>query len=193
MGKTVSIMKHSFTFFLAAVCIALVGCAPRVLVEHDNTTQFSNLHTFAWVSPPQGQVRNPILDSQILEERVQRAAVADLSGRGYTRTTPDQNPDFIITYHTVGKEKLQSTGSSFSFGFIDAFPAGFGSVIVPVGNDVQSREQGTLMLDIIDGHSKRLVWRGWTSDWVSQDNYSQQAITEAVKEILAKFPPKPRS
>ena len=97
MGKTVSIMKHSFTFFLAAVCIALVGCAPRVLVEHDNTTQFSNLHTFAWLSPPQGQVRNPILDSQILEERVQRAAVADLSGRGYTRTTPDQNPDFIIT------------------------------------------------------------------------------------------------
>jgi len=37
------------------------------------------------------------------------------------------------------------------------------------------------------------VWRGWTSDWVSQDNYSMQAITKAVKEILAKFPPKSRS
>jgi len=184
-------MKHLLTLLLAAVCIAFAGCAPRVLVEQDNSAQFSNLHSFAWVSPPPGPVRDPILDSQILEERIKRAVVANLSGRGYTQTTLEQKPDFIITYHTVGKQKLLSTGPSFSFGYIDAFPGGFGSVIVPAGNNVQSREQGTLMLDIIDGHSKRLVWRGWTTDWVSQDNYTTQAVTKAVNEILAKFPPHP--
>jgi hypothetical protein len=177
--------------FLATVCMALVGCAPRVYVDQDSSARFSNLHTFAWVSPPSGEVRDPILDSQILGERVQRAVVANLTGRGYTHTTPDQKPDFIITYHTVGKEKLQTPGPSFSFGFVDAFPRGFGSIVVPVGDDIQSREQGTLMLDIIDGQSKRLVWRGWTTDWVSQDNYSMQAVTKAVDEILARFPPSP--
>jgi len=186
-------MKHFFMVISAALCMALAGCAPRVLVEHDNNTQFSNLHTFAWLSPPQGRVRDPILDSQILEERVQRAAVANLSGRGYTQTTPEQKPDFTITYHIVGKQKLQSSGPSFSFGFFSASPNGFGSVAVPVGNTVESQEQGTLMLDIIDSHSKRLVWRGWINDWVNQNNYSEKAINEAVNEILAKFPPKPAS
>lgn len=186
-------MKLLTPVLVAALLLALAGCTSSVLVEQDDTAQFSNLHTFAWVRPPQGPVQNPILDSQILEERVRRAAVADLTSRGYAQTTPDQSPDFIVTYRTVGKQELQSTGTTFSFGFIDAFPSGFGSVIVPVGNTVESREQGTLMLDIIDGHNKRLVWRGWTSDWVSQDNYSEKAINKAVEEILAKFPPKSTS
>ncbi len=189
-------MKHLITLFsLAALTLFLTACAPRVLVEKDNAAQFSGLHTFAWVTPPPGPVRNPILDSQILEERVRRAVVADLTRRGYVETTPDKSPDFIVTCHTVGKQKLQSTGPTFGFGFIDAFPSGYGSVIFPMGmgNDVQSYEQGTLMLDIIDGHSKRLVWRGWTKDWVNRDNYSAKAVNKAVQEILAKFPPKSTS
>lgn len=162
-------------------------------MEKDNAAQFSGLHTFAWVTPLPGPVRNPILDSQILEERVRRAVVTDLTRRGYVETTPDKSPDFIVTYHTVGKQKLQSTGPTFGFGFVDAFPYGFGNVMFPVGNDVQSYEEGTLMLDIIDGHSKRLVWRGWTKDWVNRDNYSAKAVNQAVQEILAKFPPKSTS
>lgn len=193
MALNVAFMKR-FTLFIMAI-VLLSGCAPRVLVEHDDTARFVGLHTFAWISPPQGPVRNPILDSQILEGRVQRAVVADLTRRGYVETTPQQSPNFIVTYHTVGQQKLQSSGVGFGFGFgyVDSFPSGYGSVIMPVDNTVESREQGTLMLDIIDGRSKRLVWRGWTSDWVNRDNYSEKAVTQAVEEILAKFPPKSAS
>jgi hypothetical protein len=100
----------------------------------------------------------------------------------------DQGPDFLVTYHTSSKEKVESSGASFSFGIIDAFPSGFGSVVVPVGTDVRSREEGTFILDVIDGQTKRLVWRGWTADWVSQENYTEDAVNSAVQQILAKFP-----
>ena len=182
-------MRHSFLTILAGVCIVLAGCAPRVYVEQDNSMRFSDLHSFEWVSPPIGKVKDPILDSQILGERVQRAVVTNLSGRGYKQTTPEQNPDFIITYHIVSKTQLQSSGASFSFGFFNASPNRFGSVAL--GNNVQTQEQGTLMLDIIDAHNQQLMWRGWTNDVVNQDNYSEQAITKTVDAILAKFPPKP--
>ncbi|MGA9852515.1 MAG: DUF4136 domain-containing protein [Gammaproteobacteria bacterium] len=182
-------MKHLIPLLLAALAMLLAACAPRVYVDHDDTARFSNLRTFAWISPPMGPVNNPILDSQILEERVQRAVVANLASRGYVQTTPDQSPDFIVTYHTVSKQKLESSGTSFSVGVGGFYPYGFGSVFMPVGNTVQSREQGTLMLDIINGRSKRLVWRGWTKDWISQDNYSDKAVSEDVQKILAKFPP----
>ena len=35
---------------------------------------------------------------------------------------------------------------------------------------------------------KRLVWRGWTKGWVSQDSYTDEAVKSAVQQILAKFP-----
>ncbi|MGH8369608.1 MAG: DUF4136 domain-containing protein [Gammaproteobacteria bacterium] len=169
--------------------VALTACAPQVMVEHDPNAAFTGYHRFAWVDPPPTPVKNPILDSQIFEDRVKQAVEAGLTARGYVETSPDQTPDFIVTYHTTSEQQLQSTGSSFSLGIVDAFPFGFGSVVVPVGGNVESHEQGTLMLDIIDGHSKRLVWRGWTSEWLSQENYSEQAVSQAVQEILARFPP----
>ncbi|MGH8371321.1 MAG: DUF4136 domain-containing protein [Gammaproteobacteria bacterium] len=183
-------MKYFPRLLPLLLALSLTACAPRVMVEHDANAGFGGYHSFAWASPPPTPVKDPILDSQILEGRVKQAVVGELTARGYVQAAAGEASDFIITYHTASKQQLESTGPSFSFGFVDAFPSGFGSVVVPVGgNNVESREQGTLMLDIIDGHSKRLVWRGWTTGWVSQSNYSEKAVNQAVREILAKFPP----
>jgi hypothetical protein len=182
-------MKYLLRLLPPLLALSLAACAPRVMVEHDATAGFGSYHSFAWVSPPPAPVKDPILDSQILEDRVKQAVVGELTARGYLQVATGQAADFIVTYHTSSKQQIESSGPSFSFGFIDAFPSGFGSVVVPVGGNVESREQGTLMLDIIDAHDKRLVWRGWTNGWVSQSNYSEKAVSQAVREILAKFPP----
>lgn len=174
---------------LALMALFTAGCAPRIYTEQDDQASFVGYHSYAWVAPPGGKsVKDPILDSQILEGRVHRAVTAELKARGFDEVAPEANPDFIVTYHTSSQEKIESSGASFSFGFVDAFPHGFGAVAVPVGGDVQSREEGTLMLDVIDGKSKRLVWRGWTKGWVSQESYTDQAVNSAVQQILAKFP-----
>ncbi len=167
--------------------LLLAGCAPPVYVEQDPAAALAGYHRFAWLPPAPGAVKDPILDSQIFEARVQRAVLAELQTRGFQPVAADAGPDFLVTYHTVSKQKLESSGSNFSVGIVDAFPHGFGSVVVG-GPDVQTREEGTLMLDVIDGRSKRLVWRGWMKSWVSQNNYSDQAVAEAVQQILAKFP-----
>ena len=180
----------TFSLLLATLLgLSLAGCAPRIYTEQDDQASFGGFHSYAWVAPAPGKnVKDPILDSQILEGRVHRAVTAELKNRGFEEVAADANPDFVVTYHTSNKEKIESTGPSFSFGFVDAFPRGFGAVAVPVGGDVQSREEGTLMLDVIDGKSKRLVWRGWTKGWVSQDSYTDEAVKSAVQQILAKFP-----
>lgn len=185
-SKGFSVIFLLVTAFLA---LSLAGCAPRIYTEQDDQASFGGFHSYAWLAPTPGKnVKDPILDSQILEGRVHRAVTAELKNRGFDEVAADANPDFVVTYHTSSKEKIESTGPSFSFGFVDAFPRGFGAVAVPVGGDVQSREEGTLMLDVIDGKSKRLVWRGWTKGWVSQDSYTDEAVRSAVQQILAKFP-----
>ena len=183
--------KGFFTRFavlgLIGLSLLLAACAPRVYTEQDQDAKLAGYHRFAWLPPPATPVRDPILDSQILEARVHKAVSADLSARGYQEVAPDANPDFLVTYHTSAKQTLQSSGPSFSFGFIDAFPRGFGAVGFPIGPDVQTRDEGTLMLDVLDSQSKRLVWRGWTTELLNQDNYSDQSVRDAVKEIFDKF------
>ena len=173
---------------LLALSLLLAACSPRVYTEQDQDAKLAGYHRFAWLTPPPAAVRDPILDSQILEARVHKAVSADLKSRGYEEVAPDANPDFLVTYHTSAKQTLQSTGPSFSFGFIDAFPRGFGAVAFPIGPDVQSRDEGTLMLDVLDSQSKRLVWRGWTTELLNQDNYSDKSVQDAVKDIFDKFP-----
>lgn len=185
-------MKLDFKGFFSALSIfslvlLLSSCSPRIYVEQDNTAQFASYRSYAWVSPPAAPVRDPILDSQILEGRVQQAVEADLKARGYVEAPSADSADFLVTYHTASKQKIESSGSSFSLGIVDAFPRGFGSVVVG-GPQVESREEGTLMLDIIDGKSKRLAWRGWTMGWVNQGNYTAEAVADAVHQILDKFP-----
>lgn len=173
--------------WLLVVALSLAGCAAPVYMEQDPAAAMGGYHRFAWLPPVPGKVRDPILDSEIFEARVERAVLADLKARGFEPTAADGMPDFLVTYHITNKEKVESSGSNFSFGIVDAFPHGFGSVVVG-GPEVESREQGTLMLDIIDGRSKRLAWRGWMKAWVNQDNYSDQAVADAVHRILDKLP-----
>lgn len=190
----VAVMRLDFKGFfrlfrstaLPLLVVALVGCAPRVYVEQDGSARFADFHTYAWLSPPPGPVRDPILDSQILEDRVRRAVIGDLDARGFVPAPSATSADFLVTYHTASKQKLESYGSGFTFGVMDAWPHGFGGLVM--APQVESREEGTLMLDIIDGKSKRLVWRGWTTGLVSQGNYSDASVNEAVHQILSKLP-----
>ena len=178
--------KGFFALIALSTLTLLAACSPRVYVEQDDAARLAGYHSYAWLSPAAGPVRDPILDSQILEARVQRAVAADLKTRGYAPAEAG-SADFLVTYHTASKQKIDSNGSSFSVGIVDTFPRGFGTLVLG-GPEVQSREEGTLMLDIIDGKSKRLVWRGWTTGWLNQDNYTDEAVASAVHDILDKLP-----
>jgi len=179
------LFRNPLVYLLLAAAF-LAGCAPRVYTEQDQDAKLQGYHRFAWLTPPPAPVRDPILDSQILESRVHHAVSGDLKTRGYEEVAPDASPDFLVTYHTSAKQTVESTGPSFSFGFIDAFPRGFGAV--GFGPDIQSRDEGTLMLDVLDAQSKRLVWRGWTTELLNQDNYSDKSVQDAVKDIFDRFP-----
>jgi len=53
-------------------------------------------------------------------------------------------------------------------------------------------EQGTLVIDVLDARTERLLWRGWAQDSVqgildNQDRMERE-INEAVTKMFARFP-----
>ncbi len=57
---------------------------------------------------------------------------------------------------------------------------------------VTEYDEGTLILDVIDGESRELAWRGVAQAKISRNSSPDQRgrkINEAVSKIFANFPP----
>ena len=69
----------------------------------------------------------------------------------------------------------------------------YGSVGMSTGSQVQAYDQGTLLIDVTDSSNNKLVWRGISTQSVSehlQAGESKVIINETVEKILSQFPPK---
>ncbi len=174
---------------LLLVFALLSACAANVRTEHDSAANFAAYRSFHWQAPPARPVKDPILDSQLLDERMQRAVTGVLLSRGYRDAATAAQADFLVTYHATSKLKVESDPASMQFGFYDGFPHGVGSVFLSSG-DVSSHEEGALIIDIVDARSHRLVWRGWLTARVTQERYSEPELSKAAHTILAQFPPR---
>lgn len=58
------------------------------------------------------------------------------------------------------------------------------------GNIIQeiTFREGTLIIDVIDRKKNELIWRGWSTEALSDPNNFKQSIPKEVQEIFRKFP-----
>jgi hypothetical protein len=58
---------------------------------------------------------------------------------------------------------------------------------------VENYTVGTLVVDMFDSRTKRLIWRGSASDVVSgKPEKDEKKLNEAVSKMFDHFPPKPK-
>lgn len=184
-------MRTSGKLFLCGgMALALTACAPWVKTEFDPRADFSALKTFAWAAPQRQSVENPILDSELLDSKVQAAVTTALRARGFV-PGPPENADFIVTYHAA--RDLETRPASWSMG------VGFGTPwwgysypwqnTIIVSRAPEYYEEGVLIIDILDAANGGLLWRGWRGRPLSQRHFTPEAVQATVTEILAEFPP----
>ena len=87
----------------------------------------------------------------------------------------------------------------YGYGRVAYSPYGYGryggygyGVAIPPQQTVRSYDEGTLIIDFLDHRDKELFWRGSFSAKLSRHPTPQsttEKIQDAVKKILAKFPP----
>lgn len=163
-----------------------VGCATTVNTEFDRSVDFAQYNTFYWLTPEAQPVRDPILDSQILDRRVQTSVITALIDNGFQESA--KNPDFFVTYHAASSTRLRASAFGGGVGYSHFHPSWSHAMIIdaPV---VRSYELGMLLIDIVDRRTDTLIWRGWSADLLTPQNFSDEAVNAIVRKILAKFPP----
>lgn len=189
-------MKILTRCLLLLAIAALAACATVPQVQYSPQTNFAGYRTFYWQPvkhrPP---VKNPILDSEILDQRVQAAVVQTLLKHGYQQADNAAAADFVVTYQTATEQALRSSGGfrfgiGFGYPFYDRFYDPFWGAAFYPPYSIESYQEGDLIIDVIDARTHKLVWRGWTTAIVRPENYSQGAVNDMVKTILSRFPPR---
>jgi hypothetical protein len=185
-----------------AVMWTAAACAPspKIGYDFDRSADFSTYHTYAWLSGDQEKTGDRRADSSGVDMRIRIAVGTQLRLKGY-QALPEGKPDFYVAYHIGLKDNSPSistqyysdgmAGRAFSHS-ADTRSAGKPA---PAVNETSSSSYltGSLLIDIIDAASQKLVWRGTANGEVDPGLTSQQRDerTKAiVQKVLSHFPPK---
>jgi len=168
----------------SVVIIALIvsGCASmRVGTYVSRETDFSRYRTYAWAqadSLPIGDAR--LENNPIFMDYLQGAVERGLRAHGLLLVPPSAHPDVLVHFHGSVRQVLDVTAVHH------AHEHG-----VSEDAEIVDYDEGTLIVDMVDARTDRLVWRGWAIDTLtgildSQDRMEQK-VTAAVARMLAGF------
>jgi hypothetical protein len=158
---------------IPALLAAAAAFAQNVTVEFDPGVDFSRYKTFA-IRDGQLNSRNPALNSELVKKRIEADIVRDLSAKGLVVA---QGPtDLNVRYHFGSARGTE----------VERYPAGWwGTRVVRV-----PYTEGTLVIDLRDGTTRALLWRGIAREDKSNAAKIQGKLDDMVKKSIAKYPPK---
>ena len=181
------IYQRRFTLLAILTGLLLLGgCASVPHNEYVEGTDFSRYQTFSWAPRDVHTVDDPILDLQILNQRVERAVRGVLLSRGYTEVK--DNPDMLVTYHAASKERIRAVGYGIGLGY-HSYSAYWRHSIHFAAPEYDTYEEGVFIIDVVDHQQDRLVWRGWDTAALTQENFSESQVLFMTQKILSGFPP----
>src|ERR1700688_3696493 len=158
------------TFFL----LTAASFAQQVKTDYDHSANFGQYKTY---SCEKVQTKDPLL-----VERIKEAVDAALAAKGWTQV--DSGGDVSIVAMEITRN--QQTLSTFYDGFGGGWGwrrfggGGFGG-IGEATTTTETYKVGTLIVDLFDAKTKQLIWRGNSSDTLS--NNSNKNIQNLDKDV----------
>lgn len=173
---------RNFKIYLSAIAVvmamSLTGYAQDVHTDYDKHVDFGHFHTYQW---DRVQTTN-----SLWEQRVKDAVDKDLQDKGWQKV--DSGADIMID--AVGATQNQQEYREFYNGFGPGW-GWWGWRGGPRTVEVVNYKTGTLVVDMYDANSHRLVWRGTAADTVSdKPEKNEKKLDKAVDKMFDKFPPK---
>lgn len=185
-------MKNLKLFTLTALAVTfLASCSSvRVVADYDKEADFKTYKTYAFYKTGIDRAQISDLD----KKRILKAIDVELSSRGFVKS---QQPDLLVNIFTKEREQVDVYNNNFGWGWGGW---GYGGFYNPwlwgprggFGNNVSTRTEGSLYIDLIDAKNKGLVWQGrgvGTLNNTKNIDKKEERIREFVANILKEYPP----
>lgn len=180
---------------VAVLLTALYGCAPRVTVDRNSEVNFSKYKTFAWMDSDVKAGQNPLYYNQLATENVENTMSRVLADKGLKPVR--SRPDLLVGYHFFVEDKTRTVAAPNNafygpyLGWGRWGYGGWGPGYWGWGGQQFAQEEyqaGTLVVDMVDARTRRLVWRGSVQDAVGNPARIAERLTKEAERIVEKFP-----
>lgn len=173
-------MKRNILLTAAFVAGPALLLAADVSTDYSHSIDFGNYHTYSWLKVDAG---NPLW-----VDRIKRDVDADLTAKGWMEVPSGGDAAVSAFGSTHNQQSLETFYDGFGGGW---FWGGFGPDIATT-NTINT-PVGTLVVDIFDAHSKRLIWRGMAQKTLSdKPEKNEKKLADQVNDMFKHFPPPPK-
>ena len=171
----------------------LTSCASvNVLSDYDRQTDFTAYKSYAFYKTGIDRAQISDLD----KKRILRAIETEMDSLGFVKS---EEPDLLVSIFTNERVEVDVYGPAWGYGWGWGWGWGWPGYYNPYfwgpgyyGNNVSTRTEGSLYIDLIDAEKKELVWQGrgvGTLNNVKNIEKKEKRIREFVSQIMRQFPP----
>ena len=176
---------------LGATLLLLSACSSvSYVTDWDTQKDFSGYQTFAWYElaamPDRGAP--PAAPNAIVADRIRRSVQGELGGKGLTAEAAAE-ADLLVTYHIALRQGMRVYHSGWGHPYRWGWGYGWGGGWGGGYSSARLVTEGTLIVDILDGSTRRLVWRGIADGAFKRPNPSDEQVAKVVARMMQSFPP----
>jgi hypothetical protein len=174
-GITFALLGMLFSFAASAT-------AQQVKFDYDRSANFSQYKTYS--------LEHVKTQDPLLVDRIKTSVNAALATKGWTEVASGGDISIMAMEMTHDQQTLNTFYDGFgggwgwrNFGF-----AGFGDATTTT----ETYKVGTLVIDLFDAKTKKLVWRGSSRDTLSNNSGKNiRNLDKSVEKMFKQFPPGP--
>ena len=148
--------------------------AQDVKTDYDHHADFGKYRTYSWASV---QTKDPLW-----VDRIKGAVNRELTAKGWMMVPSGGDASLVAIETTQEKQTLDT--------FYNDMPGwrwgGFGDATTTT----ETYKVGTLVVDIFDAKTKKLMWRGSSKDTISgKPEQNEKKLDKGVMKMFDHFPP----
>ena len=163
-----------------ALLFAIAVFGQPVKTDYDRTTDFSQYKTYSWEKIQ--------TQDALWVDRVKSAVNSDLTAEGWTQVPSGGDVAIVAIEMTKTQRTLDTFYNGFGGGW--RFGGGFGDATTTV----DTYKVGTLVVDLFDATTKKLIWRGSATDTLSdKSDKNIKNLNRGIQKMFDHFPPKATS
>ncbi len=200
------VRKRTALLFLGLAASALAACAtaPKVEIDRLAGADLASHDTFALLPERSAGVDDPAF-GPTAKAAAEQALVAELRARGLRRVEPDEAA-LLASVGATSRTRLEPVGTTVAWTRPHVHRSTTG-VRTPVGDVPLSQRtvvhpgtsyavsgptgeatQRTVVVDLVEAESGKLVWRGTSTDRRARRSIDPDDLRERVRAIVGEFP-----
>src|SRR6266581_3316616 len=169
-------MKVQTIVISMAMFFALTAASfAELKTDYDHNANFGQYRTYSWEKV---QTRDPLL-----VDRIKDAVNGALTAKGWTEVKSGGDVSVVAIETTKNQQTLNTCYDGMGGGWRWG---GFGDATTTT----ETYKVGTLVVDLFDAKTKHLIWRGSSSDTLSNNpDKNTKNLDKGVQKMFKHFPP----